>query len=1139
MIIASSARKLLLGTLTLCLIFVQTGRSDEPAAATNNAKRVVAPAQKAQPHSWGELPNTHPEPKRIGGYSWHPPTDTVQLYSTNRSNIFYVGEPITFKLHKVDFFGVRSTVVSYEVRDYWGNLVDKGPGCGLSWMEANHGGRELTTGESRARDATNEVLKKATNECITVNSKNVNAPGWYKLYCYGTDVREAWGDCIGTTTFVIFRPNTNFPALPPPDAKGGSEGSIDEITRGICGIGPQRYGVKNPITNAIKNVDFDVALDKQYYLPYDPLRKRVLLAAFPEGIKDYAQFKAFVEHFKNDITYYEPRNEPNDSAPIPFATNEMKRFYETVKSVDPKLKVIGPGLVDIRTGNLNWDNIFFNAGGYRYIDGFSFHAYNAIDGDLSLARKSMNALQSMLAKYGMEHIEKWQTEQGCGSVCYGVYGPRGAGQGTMLLMMIFEQYGIPKEHNHLWYDRSHGFWDVPCWFENDDNTLEAGAAVMRVYSEELYGTVFNQAYDFGPPAKNMYLGSLFSGPGKNVAMFMSAGSTDGKIELAVRGGTKLHTVSAFGVEQDLSVTNGRVTLSVPEIPVYVELADKQEIDVMPLVWGDNLARNPNTVVTSSGGVLNPDDPKVPNPTSKLVNGEFESWYWTQQNTGDPWEADLRDGPVSIDFELPEAQPVEHVVIYCCPCWQRWGALLDYELQYDSKGKWVTIEHVKEPTRTLGVYSAPYLSTVDTFFSGRYIFRHDFASVTTKKIRLLINRATQGGGADMRVKEAGGQCGENFACIKEVEIYGASPAAATLMTIQPMEVKKAQPVRVLVHAAQNDGAGFSSTVVVHPPKGWTVSPASATLTPMQAGEKKMLPFTLSPTDTAEPGILPVTADFMDKDKVIRTEKASFELDSPVGMYLSLTTNTTGLGMEAVLRNISDAPLTVSVSLTVDGIQAGQPKMAVLAAGSVQSVMMPLQGVKAIGTTQTITCVVSSGNKPVARKTLDCLLIPCRYIGPWAYPHDKSTFNNSRPPEQEIEFSKSYEGADGKMNWQRGVAAPNGYFDFLTKFKTTDYVAAYVVTYIHSDGDVKARLGFGHDDGIRAWLNGTKIASNEDCGGKSGAAPDQLVVMDTLKRGWNKLLIEITQDVGNWGFYLSVTDPDGKPLKGIYLTDTKTN
>jgi hypothetical protein len=1116
--------------LAFGLFLIQTGWSAEPAAATKDGKPATATGQPA-PASASGLANKHPEPKRIGGYSWHPPSDTVRPTSGKRGNIFFVGEPITFKFPTIDVFAVRSTVVSYEVRDYWGNLVDQGPGCGLAAPSANRGGRELTTDEMRAKDAANDAVKKALDESITVK---VTTPGWYKLYCYGTDVREAWGDCIGTTTFVIVRPNANFPALPPPGTKGGSAGSMDEITRGVCGIGPQRHAVKNPITDAVANVAADVALDQQYYLPFDPLRQRALLAAFPEGVKDYAAFKGFVEQFKDRILYYEPRNEPNDSPPIPFATDEMKRFYETIKGVEPKLKVIGPGLVDIRTDMLRWVDEFLGAGGGRYLDGFSFHCYNAINGDLALARKSLDALEATLAKYGMERIEKWQTEQGFGSVCYGVYQPRYQGRWTMLEMMVFEQYGIPKERNHLWYDRSHGFWDVATWWENEDNSLEPAAALMRVYAEELYGTVFDQAYDFGPAGNNLYLGSLFTGPGKRVAAFMSAGSTDGKVDLAVRGGGKLHVVSAFGVEKDLPVVNGRVILEVPELPVYVELAEKQEVDVLPLVWGDNLARKPGVVVTSSVGDVNPEDASVSNKTDKLVNGELESWYWTQKNQGDPWMADLKSGPAWIEFALPEEQPVSHVVVYSSSPWQRWGTLLDYELQYEAKDKWVGIEHVREPTRTIGVYSALYLSTVDTFFSDRHIFRHDFPPVTTKKIRLLINAATLGGGPDQKTKEAGGQTGE-FACLREVEIYGAAPATATLVTVQPGEIKKPRPVSVMVHAAQNGGASLAAIVVVRPPKSWTVSPASATLAAMPAGERKTLTFTLSPTDQAEPGILPVITDFMDKDKVIRSEKASFELVSPVGVHLSLSPQATGLGVEAMLRNTGDAPLAVNVSLSVDGALAGPAKPLTLAPGYVQSVTLPLQGVKPNGATQAIACVVSSDGKTVARKTLDGVLLPCRYIGPWACPSDEKGFATGYPPELEIDFAKTYDGADGKAGWQRGVAGLDGYFDFLPKFKTTQFVIAYAVTFIHSDGEIGARLSFGHDDGIKAWLNGIKLVSQKD-GKAGGAAPGQQIVEATLKPGWNTVLIGISQNVAPWGFFFSVTDAAGKPLKGIYLADS---
>ena len=115
--------------------------------------------------------------------------------------------------------------------------------------------------------------------------------------------------------------------------------------------------------------------------------------------------------------------------------------------------------------------------------------------------------------------------------------------------MVFEQYGIPKEHNHLWYDKSHGFWDFPTWWENDDGGLNPAAPLMRVWSEELYGTKFVKAFDFGPSGNDIYIGSLFQGSGKSVAAFMSAGATDGKVDLLVKGGSKLKVVSPFGVSR--------------------------------------------------------------------------------------------------------------------------------------------------------------------------------------------------------------------------------------------------------------------------------------------------------------------------------------------------------------------------------------------------------------------------------------------------------------------------------------------------------------------------------------------------------------------------------------------------------------
>ena len=84
-------------------------------------------------------------------------------------------------------------------------------------------------------------------------------------------------------------------------------------------------------------------------------------------------------------------------------------------------------------------------------------------GDLALGQLSMAGLESLLSKYSLQSIERWQTEQGAIAPMYGTLRPRLQGRWMMLQKMLFEQHNIPKEHDNLWYAKSHGFWDFPAW----------------------------------------------------------------------------------------------------------------------------------------------------------------------------------------------------------------------------------------------------------------------------------------------------------------------------------------------------------------------------------------------------------------------------------------------------------------------------------------------------------------------------------------------------------------------------------------------------------------------------------------------------------------------------------------------------
>ncbi len=649
----------------------------------------------------------------------------IQIDSGKRSNVFYSGELLRFKSDKA--------VSRYEVRSYSADIVDSGI-------------------------ASRSFVVKA------------QPPGWYKLYLYDVEDRgEPFGKTVGGTTFVVFRHDAHFPALPSRDVSGGSD-SNDEPMRGVIGMGPQRLRVEDAgkPDEAIAKIEQDVALDKKYYLPFDPARKRVLMCAFPNGTKGKeAGVRQIVAHFKNTIQYWEARNEPNfASNGGDFALNEMKPFYQTVKSVSPRLKVLGPGTVSLNPDMQRWLDNFFAAGGGKWIDAFSFHAYNNVNGDIWLARKALNTTNDLLAKYGLQHIEKWQTEQGNFAAIYGVYTPAHQARWTMAQMMVWEQYGIPKEHNHLWYDRSHGFWDQPAWWENDDNSLNPEAVTMRVWSEELWGKTFHRVLDFGS-GNQLFIGSEFSGSSGKTLALMSGGATDASVQLRVSGARTLRIVSAWGMARQLPVVNGLVSLVVPELPVYVESSTRTTVQIVPQNWGANLARQNGVQVSAS----QMGEQSADNDIAKVVNGVQENWYWNFQKNTTPWNVVGPTLPMTVDIQLPRLQTVRRVNVYAAPQWQLQSSLLDFDVQVDQNGVWRTVARVREPARTWKVWTPPTRTSVDSFFSDRWIFPTSFTPVQTDKIRLLIRDATFGGGATKIVNEAGGQSWDKkVVMLREVEVY---------------------------------------------------------------------------------------------------------------------------------------------------------------------------------------------------------------------------------------------------------------------------------------------------------------------------------------------------------------------------------
>ena len=306
------------------------------------------------------------------GFNYSLPPHSVSVTSEKRSNIFYVGQPVVLN--------VSGPAAWFEVRDYYGTLVDSNTIVGSSFRP------------------------------------QVTDPGWYKVYVYGSiDQGPPWGQIYGGTMFCVFRNKAGFPGLPGPDSNAYFFVD-DEALRGVTGMGPQRHYVNdasNPAAD-IARLREEIAVDQQMYLPWDPVRKRSLMIAFPNGTAgNLAGVSQVVNAFKGVVRYFEPRNEPNfGSSGSDFVTKELIPFYQTVKAADSSAKVLGPGVVTIGPYGLNWMDDFFEPAGGTTSMRCRFIATITSTATASLRCIHWSSWMLLLAKYNLAGIEKWQTEQG-------------------------------------------------------------------------------------------------------------------------------------------------------------------------------------------------------------------------------------------------------------------------------------------------------------------------------------------------------------------------------------------------------------------------------------------------------------------------------------------------------------------------------------------------------------------------------------------------------------------------------------------------------------------------------------------------------------------------------------------------------
>ena len=106
----------------------------------------------------------------------------------------------------------------------------------------------------------------------------------------------------------------------------------------------------------------------------------------------------------------------------------------------------------------------------------------------------------------------------------------------------------------------------------------------------------------------------------------------------------------------------------------------------------------------------------------------------------------------------------------------------------------------------------------------------------------------------------------------------------------------------------------------------------------------------------------------------------------------------------------------------------------------------------------------------------------------------------PPEETVDFSARYEGADGQVGW-REAEAKDGVLNSGKIFGRV-WRVGYHLQYVHSPEERKALLRIGHNGGTRLWLNDAEAFYTHFR--FHNYREESIPVV--LRQGWNKLLIK---------------------------------
>ena len=641
------------------------------------------------------------------------------------------------------------------------------------------------------------------------------------------------------------------------------------------------------------------------------------------------------------------------------------------------------------------------------------------------------------------------------------------------------------------------------------------------------GQTYRGTLDFGPSGNDIFMGLRYANDKESTLVLRNLGTTVQPLELTVTGnGSSVTLFDAFGNQSSAAIESGKVKLTIGQMPTYVRLTAAQQANPVPVDYGRNIA---SSATFSYSGRYEGD-------MAWLSNGIIENFHaghpWGGTNGQFIWKGDLTV-PQTLTLSFDQPRTIHRMQVIGTDADNNFCALRDYDLEYSDGGKWVTIEKVFLPIPPSSAATTAGASA-NTWYLNNYFFVHEFAPVTTDKLRIRILRTTNGFLPDDRTK-AWDNVMPQVAMLREVRVF--SPAQPVQLTAslasEPNDSRvAAQPIELKV---QNDAeAPLAGSIRLVSPKGWAAEPSSAAVS-AAARQKAVVRVAISAPSPVNSGttilnfaLLDSAGRTLDIASVPVTIKPSLKI-SPKAPVPQPDKKTLSLG--AVLTNTGKEPISGSLKLRFEGpseIPPQEQPFGPLEPGKQLAVDFPVQGLDMQKQAWKAYYSANVADVVTTAAPQDLCVRPWLVLGPLPNGADDPLAGQTSIDTSRVVVDRM----GNELKWLPVLSNGEGYLDLLpvAAQQNTD-VWAYAQVLVKSPTARTAILAVGADDSADVLLNGQPVLTSK---GAAVRFATQKAV--SLKSGTNRILVKPQNVKGGWGFYLDVLGEDGRPMTDLtYLAN----